>query len=243
MNKQIIINSDDFGLTRGVNYGILDAFLNNSISATSLMVNTPATKHAVALMNKYNLPVGIHVNITLGKPVSNPQDIPSLLNEDGCFHGNNYYLEGNRVNQDELINEFDQQIQLFIKLTGKEPDHINYHHIYDFYNEYPKLFEFLINKYHKPMRLEAVVNNYPYQYVKKEDLFMNFENKPLQDYLVANIIEVPCHIGYVDHELMEISSLNMQRVEDSYLANSKEFKELYTKLGYKLTGWKEVKIK
>lgn len=243
MSKQIIINSDDFGLTRGVNYGILDAFLNKSISAASLMVNAPATKHAVDLIRKYNLPVGIHVNITLGKPLSNCQDIPSLLNEDGCFHGNNYYLEGNRVDQDELIKEFDRQIQLFIKLTGKEPDHINYHHIYDFYNEYPRLFDFLINKYHKPMRLEENFEIYPYQYVKKEDLFINFENKPLQDYLVADIIEVPCHIGYVDHQLMEISSLNIQRAKDGYLANSKEFKELYTNLGYQLTSWSEVKIK
>ena len=43
MSKRLILNADDFGLTSGVNYGILHAYLNQSISSISLMINTPQT--------------------------------------------------------------------------------------------------------------------------------------------------------------------------------------------------------
>ena len=51
---------------------------------------------------------------------------------------------------------------------------------------------------------------------------------------------MPCHVGFVDREIMEISSMNMQRMEDSYLVNSKEFKNKYQSLGYQLVGWNDV---
>lgn len=244
MNKQIIINADDFGLTRSINYAIIDSYCNQSIKATSLMINAPQRDHAVSLMKKYDLEgVGIHVNITLGKPVSSLQDIPSLINKDGSFKNNKFYLEGNHVNEDELIKEFDNQIQLFIQLTGQIPDHINYHHVYDFYNEYPRLFQFLVDKYHRPMRLEKDYDIYPFQYAYKADMFMNFENKPLEDFLQEQLIEVPCHIGYVDLDLMDISSYNQQRMKDYQMANSQEFKQLYQEKGYQLIGWKDVEVK
>lgn len=244
MSKKIIINADDFGLTRAVNYGILDGFLNKSISSTSLMVNALATDHAVELIKKYDLKgIGIHVNITLGKPISKPEEVVTLLNDDGSFKGNKYYIEGNHVNEDELIKEFDNQIQRFIELVGREPDHINYHHIYDFYRVYPKLFKFLIDKYNKPMRLEKDYDIYNYQYATKSDLFMNFKDINIEEELKADLIEVPCHIGFVDQSLMKISSLNIDRTKDSELANSDEFKKMYTGLGYELVGWNNIEKK
>ena len=35
---KLIVNADDFGLTRSVNYGILDAHLNGIVTSTTLMV-------------------------------------------------------------------------------------------------------------------------------------------------------------------------------------------------------------
>ncbi len=241
MSKKLIINTDDFGLTRGVNYGILDSFQNESISAASLMINTPGTHHAIELMKQYQLKgIGIHINITLGKPISPPDRIPSLINESGEFHNTKYYVQGNRVIEEELIREFDAQIQYFIELTGEIPDHINYHHIYDFYDEYPNLFDYLVKHYNKPMRLEKDYKNYPYQYVKKQDLFMNLNNNSTESYFDSDLIEIPCHIGYVDSDLMEISSLNTQRSQDYQLANNQSFKDLYKSLGYELVGWSEI---
>ncbi len=39
MKKKLIVNADDFGLSPGVNKGIIEAYLNGILSSTTLMVN------------------------------------------------------------------------------------------------------------------------------------------------------------------------------------------------------------
>jgi len=238
--KRLIINADDFGLTSSVNYGILHAYLHHSISSISLMVNVFETSEAVEIMKKYQIDcVGIHVNLTLGRPVSPVQDIPSLVDEQGCFHKSDWLFQ-NRVNEDELILEFDNQIAYFQQLTGQKPKHINYHHRYDFYKNYPRLAKHLFEKYQLPMRLERDEKGYLYEYAVNQTFFLNSQDN-IQDYLVGDLIELPCHVGFVDQRLLQISSLNMQRTKDSEIVNSKDFKELYQSLGYQLVGFEDVK--
>lgn len=242
MSKRLILNADDFGLTQGINYGILDAYLQDSISSMSLMVNVPHTNEAVEIMKCYQIHcVGIHVNITLGKPVSAIQDIPSLVDEYGYFHKADWWYD-HQVNVDELILEFDHQIELFEKLTGQRPNHINYHHRYDFYLHYPALRKHLIEKYQLPMRLERDEEGYLYEYALNQSYFLE-TSKQLEDYLIADLIEMPCHVGFVDKEIMEISSLNMQRIEDYALVNSQKFKEIYQRMGYQLISFDKINRK
>lgn len=238
MNKRIIINADDFGLTSAVNYGILHAYLNHAISSISMMVNVPQTDEAVAFMKHYDMDcVGIHVNLTLGKPVTDPHLVPSLVDDKGYFHSSKWWFE-HMANEDELILEFDHQIALFQQLTGKKPNHINYHHRYDFYQYYPQLAKHLFETYQLPMRLERDEEGYLYEYAYNSCYFLSREG--LEDDLQYPLVEMPCHVGFVDHALMEISSLNLQRMEDSYTVNSQEFKDLYQNLGYQLVGWDQV---
>lgn len=242
MDKRIIINADDFGLTSGINYGILHAYLQHSISSISLMVNVPRTLEAIDIMKTYHIQcVGIHVNVTLGKPVSDMSAVSSLVDESGEFHKSDWWF-CHRANEDELILEFDNQIDLFVKLTGEKPKHINYHHRYDFYKNYPKLSKHLFEKYQLPMRLERDEPGYLYEYAVNQTYFLN-HNDNLKKYLNDDLVEFPCHVGFVDKEIMEISSLNMQRMEDSYIVNSQFFKEAYESLGYKLIGFEDIKRK
>ena len=242
MSKRLILNADDFGLTSGINYGILHAYLHHSISSISLMVNAPQTLEAVEIIKRYQMNcVGIHVNITLGKPVSAPCDVPSLINEHGYFHQSDWWFQ-NRAQEDELIREFDNQIHLFEKLTGQKPNHINYHHRYDFYQYYPALAKHLFEKYQLPMRLERDYADYPYEYALNQSFFIDTQGK-LIDYLTADFIEMPCHIGFVDQDIMQLSSLNLQRMKDSYLVNSQAFQLEYQQMGYQLVGWDMIKNK
>lgn len=41
--RQLVVNGDDFGLTPGVNAGILDAHRQGSLTSASLFANAPAT--------------------------------------------------------------------------------------------------------------------------------------------------------------------------------------------------------
>ena len=241
MDKRIIINADDFGLTSAVNYGILDAYLNKAISSISLMINAPKTKEAIELIKKYDIDcVGIHVNVTLGKPVSPIKNIPSLIEENGQFHKSQWWFE-NKANEQELIQEFDAQIQLFEELVGRKPQHINYHHRYDFYENYPLLAKHLFQTYQLPMRLEKDYDDYLYEYAYNSTYFLTKEN--LQKELQASLIEMPCHVGYVDQDLMNMSSLNLERMNDYALVCSKEFQNEYQEAGYRLIGFDDVRRK
>ena len=45
--KELILNADDFGLTRGVNEGIIRAYSDGVLTSATLMANGAAFDHAV----------------------------------------------------------------------------------------------------------------------------------------------------------------------------------------------------
>ncbi len=76
----LIVNADDFGFTDGVNRGILEAHLAGTVTSASLMVNTPGFAGAVeALRRTPTMRVGLHANLTTGRPLSGALAVPSLV--------------------------------------------------------------------------------------------------------------------------------------------------------------------
>lgn len=73
MPSRVIINADDFGLNQEDNAVIVRAFRRGLISSTTLMANMPAFAHACALIHAEGLHgrVGLHVNLTYGRPLGN----------------------------------------------------------------------------------------------------------------------------------------------------------------------------
>jgi hopanoid biosynthesis associated protein HpnK len=84
MPARLIINADDFGLTRGVNRAVVELHRAGSLTSATLMATGAAFDDAVALARvNPTLGVGCHVTLTDGSPVSPPQSIPTLLGPDG----------------------------------------------------------------------------------------------------------------------------------------------------------------
>jgi chitin disaccharide deacetylase len=84
MAARLIINADDFGLTRGINRAIAELHQANALTSATLMATGPAFDDAVAVAHANpTLGVGCHVVLTDGVPVCDPQSIPTLLGEDG----------------------------------------------------------------------------------------------------------------------------------------------------------------
>ena len=76
---EVLVNADDFGLTRAVNYGILDSHKHGIVNSTTMMMNAKATEHAIEIAKGTpSLRVGIHLVMTWGKPLLT--DVPSLVN-------------------------------------------------------------------------------------------------------------------------------------------------------------------
>ena len=140
---QLIINADDFGLTSGVNRGILDCFLAGSVTSTTLMVNTPATLEAIE-MAKANpgLGIGLHFNLTLDRPLCSSKEVPTLVDSDGNFPGRaacERKLLLGKVKVTDIEREFHAQLDRFTSF-GIPLTHIDSHqHIHLF----PRVFDVL----------------------------------------------------------------------------------------------------
>src|SRR5262249_60976007 len=86
--KRLIVNADDFGLTTGVNRAIIEGHTRGAITSATLMANMPAFDAAVRLANDHpSLGVGLHINITQGRPVADASRVSSLINDRGAFWG------------------------------------------------------------------------------------------------------------------------------------------------------------
>ena len=129
--KQLIVNADDLGRAPGVNRGIVEAHLNGIVTSTTVMINLPDAPAALELVaaEAPKLGVGLHVNLTKGKPVSPPQSVRSLLDESGEFH---HIRDWSRLydhfDPDHIQREIAAQVARFVQLTGHPPDHLDSHH-------------------------------------------------------------------------------------------------------------------
>lgn len=79
--RRLIVNADDFGLTGGVNRGIVDAITNGMVTSATLMANASAFDEAVAFAKSNKLNIGCHVVLIDGTPLSH---VPSLTQ--GTLH-------------------------------------------------------------------------------------------------------------------------------------------------------------
>ena len=81
MEKLLIVNADDFGLSKGQNYGVIEAFHYGVVTSTTAMVNSPDVQHAASLSRLYpGLKIGLHFVLTHGHPLT---AMSSLVNERG----------------------------------------------------------------------------------------------------------------------------------------------------------------
>ena len=71
MERLLIVNADDFGLSKGQNYGIIEACRNGIVTSTTALVNGQAIDHAVQLSrDEPSLAIGMHFVLTMGKPLT-----------------------------------------------------------------------------------------------------------------------------------------------------------------------------
>ena len=78
--QRLIVNADDFGLTRGVNRAIVELRTAGLLTSTSLMARAGATEEAIELAHANpSLGVGCHIVLIDGEPVLPPEQIPSLV--------------------------------------------------------------------------------------------------------------------------------------------------------------------
>lgn len=129
--QNLIINADDFGMSFEVNEGVKKAIDSGIVNNVSLMVNLPYFEDAVNFLRAHpEVSVGLHFNVTEGKPVLPPAEVGSLLNEDDSFHFWTSLVPRLVVKDakiEEVKKEFLAQYQK-LEDTGLPITHIDSHH-------------------------------------------------------------------------------------------------------------------
>lgn len=139
--KELILNADDFGYTRGINAAILRAHREGVLTSATLMANGPAFDDAVETARTCpNLGVGCHLVLVGGNSVAKPQEIPTLAKQDGRLPESLALfvarVTSGAIKTDDIATELRAQVAK-IRRAGIDPTHMDSHkHTY----AHPKIF-------------------------------------------------------------------------------------------------------
>lgn len=127
----VIVNADDFGLSRDISDNIVKGYDHGVITSTTFMVTMPAAEYAARLAEtRPGLGIGVHLNITTGRPASGADGLARLTAADGSFKST---LETARPLTFDfrllgpLVREFCRQIRI-CRDFGITPTHCDTHH-------------------------------------------------------------------------------------------------------------------
>ncbi|PNG25304.1 ChbG/HpnK family deacetylase [Methylocella silvestris] len=124
----ISVCADDFGISAGVNRGVIEAIEAGRLSATSAMTTRPSWPKGAAALRRYagRADVGLHLNLTLGSPLS---FMPKFASS-GHFPEISRVLAGARRGQlpeREIRHEIARQLDSFLDHFGVPPDFVDGH--------------------------------------------------------------------------------------------------------------------
>src|SRR5262245_25816394 len=92
-SRRLIVTADDFGLTQTINEAIGKAHRQGIVTSASLMATSGAFDSAVDILRRNpGLDAGLHLNLTEGRPVTAPSQIPSLASSDGFLYRHPFKL-------------------------------------------------------------------------------------------------------------------------------------------------------
>ncbi len=247
--KKLILRADDLGFSRAINYGIYDTVQAGLVQSVGVMVNMDAAEHGTELLKKIRgCCFGLHTNFCAGKPVSAPESVPSLVDENGFFHSSSRYRSAEKdfITYEDAITEIDAQYKRFLQLFGEKPTYFEAHAVKSSVME-AALEDYAREKhllYHAPFASLTV---------KELTIPMYLGNITHQDYdpwselrnCVASLEDnIPkmyvFHPGYLDQAIMGMSSLTVNRTKETAMLTAPETKAYLKKEGVMLYSYASI---
>jgi len=128
--KTIIITADDYGMCNDVDLAIRACMKAGVVTTTNVMLNMETTEAASELREEFpEVSIGIHWNVTTGRPVSKIDDIRTLVDKEGSFYSLAVFrkrISNGLIDKQDLEKELIAQYDIFRRLCG-QPDYWNTH--------------------------------------------------------------------------------------------------------------------
>ncbi len=124
--------ADDYGIGAETSRGIIELANLGILNGTVMIVNTVDAERAASAWKAEKPPadLGWHPNLTLDRPLSPIQSVPSLVGSDGRFHPLGRFLKRmslGAISRVEVYLELSAQYRRFIELVGYPPMVVNSH--------------------------------------------------------------------------------------------------------------------
>ncbi len=261
--KLLIINADDYGLTPDVSRGIRYAHANGLVTSTTALMNSVdiARDLEVACRETPNMGFGVHLNLTLGRPLLPTEAVPSIVDQEGRFMSLGFLkLNISQIDPTHVYKEWKAQIEKMISL-GITPDHLDSHHHVSYRNR--ALYRItlqLASEYGLPVRSSPAYlasEHQPiddlqdggydkYQPLSPDALEISFYNDGVNiDHLKAilyglapGVMELMTHPAFDSSNLHDLSSYNAVRELELEILASPEARKTIEILGITLTTFK-----
>lgn len=227
--KCVIINADDFGLTKGINRGIIQAYREGILTSASLIANMPAYEDAIDLAKKNpELGIGVHLNLLRGKSILPKDKIPTLVNKENRFYRNSVrFLMGlisGIIRLSDIEREFEAQIDKVIR-SGIQPTHIDSEkHLHSL----PRVID-IVAKLASRKKIKCIRwINEPLNFNRKFSL-NSFFNKQIYKSFFLNLLSKRCSNLIKKNNLLTTDKF-IGIVKTGYMDES-VYKEIFLKLG------------
>jgi predicted glycoside hydrolase/deacetylase ChbG (UPF0249 family) len=161
----LILTADDFGASININEGIEIAADKQVITTISALTNFT---ESLPQLNKISenhpeIGIGVHLNITTGKPILSADQVPSLVNGSGSFYSLDELLPViHKINVDDLRKELRAQVTALTNI-GIKVDHLSDQNgILTFYGPFFDILLELAVEFNVPVRSPEIASiKYP----------------------------------------------------------------------------------
>lgn len=228
MTKYLVVNADDFGLSKGISDGILEALQKKWVSDVSMVANGEAFDYAVSLLKREDIAsCGVHLCfIDKESPLT---DAPGFLLDHGRFLTNRYkLLFRSLLKRREFLGFLERELRAQIKKvkdSGLQVSHLDGHqHLHIF----PGISEIVIKL--------CVEYDVPFVRLPWADRFspassvMNFLSRRMKRLAALHAVDSPVTLGFDTSGHLSRADVThyLERIDRS----SESFFELITHPGF-----------
>ncbi len=248
--KKILVRADDLGFSEGINFGIQKSVKQGIVKSVGFMVNMDATQHGYDLLRDADVCLGLHTNICIGRPLSDPTLIPSMVDIDGNFKRSSVYRKSNIdiVNYEEARIEVEAQYLKFVEITGHKPRYFEGHAIES--DNFSKAMADISNKYECDFLPVSFTGPTKFRntvlYVSMDAMnaqynpYQSFKRDALKKYTDNGICMFVTHPGYLDAYVLHNSSLTIPRALEVEMLCSKEIKDWIHENGIEVISYDDL---
>jgi chitin disaccharide deacetylase len=156
---KVIFHGDDFGLTAGVNRGIIRAFREGLLTSTSIIAAGEAADEAISLArDNPGLDVGVHLTLCDERPLLRPRELSSIIPRGDRLPSRAHLLQAilsGRIDYQQAAAEWRAQVETILD-AGIPVSHVDSHQFVHLFPGLISVCREIVKAYHIPFVRAAV---------------------------------------------------------------------------------------